>query len=161
MNFNEYLQYNPETGDIVWINKTSKGVRIKIGDIAGSLNYSGGIHIKFKDKLYLAHRVAWFLYYGSWPKYQIDHINGIRNDNRISNLRDVTNRQNSLNRKYHREKTVKYYSFNKPSNKWRVQTQINGKPKHLGLFDTEELALQFIQSNIELFPGAKPRESKI
>lgn len=46
-----------------------------------------------------AHRVAWVLYYGKWPTHQIDHINGIRNDNRISNLRDVTQSENMRNRR--------------------------------------------------------------
>ena len=154
MNFNEYLKYNPETGDIIWIK--DRVANKLIGQIAGNLNCYGYLRIKFNNKPYMAHRLAWFLYYGVWPQNEIDHINGVRTDNRISNLRDVTSSQNQLNRKSHREKTVKYYTFDKSNQAWYVRAQINGKLKYLGYFKTEELARQFIQDNIELFPGAKP-----
>jgi hypothetical protein len=158
-NFNEYLKYNPETGDIIWIKKPND--RVQINNIAGNLKPDNYLSIKFKGKAYLAHRLAWFLYYGKWPKNQIDHINGIRNDNRINNLRDVTSRQNNLNRKSHREKTVKYYTYNKTKQVWIVQKRIEGKRTHLGCFDSEEKARQFVLDNIELFPGVKPFECKI
>ena len=161
MNFNEYLQYNPETGDIIWIQIKAKAYRIKVGQIAGSIDSHGYLQIQFQGKKYKAHRVAWYLHYGVWPTNEIDHINGIKNDNRINNLRDVIRSKNQFNQKRHREKTVKYYYYDKRGQKWKVQTQINSKQKQLGLFDSEELCRQFIQDNIELFPGAKPLESKI
>jgi hypothetical protein len=157
-NFNEYLQYNPETGHIIWIKNS--GTNKLTGKIIKSIS-QGYIRFSFNYKNYLAHRVSWYLYYGTWPQGEIDRINGIRNDNRISNLRDVTKNENQNNKKYHREKTCKYYTFHKKTNKWQVQKRINGKYIHLGLFKTKELALQFIQDNIHLFPGAKPLESKI
>jgi hypothetical protein len=159
MTINEYLQYNPETGEIIWIKKPSP--KVYIGDIAGNLNSLGYLRMQFYGKKYLAHRLAWYLHYGVWPQNEIDHINGIKNDNRINNLRDVTRSENLLNLKSHREKTVKYYTFHKKNNKWQVQKHINGKYIHLGCFDSEELCRQFIQNNIHLFPGAKPLESKI
>ena len=158
-NFNEYLQYNQETGNIIWLKKPSP--KVYIGDIAGNLNSDGYVRIKFKGKAYQAHRLAWYLHYGGWPKNEIDHINGIKTDNRISNLRDVTRSENLLNLKSHREKTVKYYYYDKRKQKWLVQAQINSKQKHLGYFETEKKARQFVLDNIELFPGAKPFECKI
>jgi len=158
MNFNEYLQYNPETGDIVWVKNSGKN---KLTNKVIKSISQGYIRFSFNNKQYLAHRVAWYLHYGTWPKGEIDHINGIRNDNRINNLRDVTRIINQNNRDYHRSKTCKYYTFHKSTNKWQVQKRINGKYTHLGLFNTEELALQFVQDNIYLFPGSKPVESKI
>jgi len=149
MNFKEYLEYNSETGLITWIKSSAK--KIKIGQIAGSLNDKGYIKIILNRKNYQAHRLAWYLYYGSWPTNQIDHINGIKTDNKISNLRDVTNKQNNLNKKGHREKTYKYYAFNKYSRKWTVQKQINGKQKYFGYFDTELEAKLFIQENPQIF----------
>jgi hypothetical protein len=153
-NFNEYLQYDPETGIITWIQ--AKNNRIKVGQIAGTINHTGYLHIRLDGKLYQAHRLAWFLYYGKWPTNHIDHINGIKTDNRINNLRDVTRSENQLNRKGHRDKTYKYYNFHKQINKWQVQKRIEGKQKHLGCFETEELARQFVLDNVHLFPGAKP-----
>jgi hypothetical protein len=158
-NFNEYLQYNQETGNIIWLK--DKGTKKLIGQIAGNLNNNGYIQIKFDGKLYKAHRLAWYLHHGVWPQNEIDHINGIRNDNRINNLRDVTKNENLLNQKRHREKTVKYYYYDKNKQIWQVEKRINGKLKHFGCFDSKELALQFIQDNINLFPGAKPFECKI
>jgi hypothetical protein len=150
-NFNEYLKYNSETGEIIWIKPTSK--KIKIGQIAGSKDAYGYLVIHVQGKDYKAHRLAWYLHYGKWPINQIDHINGIKNDNKINNLRDVTNQQNHYNKKGHRENTYKYYSFHKGNKKWQVRASINGKQKHFGYFETEEKALQFIQNNVELFKG--------
>lgn len=98
MELKNYLKYNPETGEIIWIDKPGK--RVQIGNIAGGLNTSknqGYIQIRFNKKLYLAHRIAWYLHYGVWPQNYIDHINGIRTDNKISNLRDVTVKENNNN----------------------------------------------------------------
>ena len=101
MNIKEYLQYNKDTGEFTWIKKTSSKSRVKIGNVAG-WEYEGYIHIEFNNVKYKAHRLAWFYEYGEWVNI-IDHINGIRNDNRIENLRSVTSSENSLNRKYHRD----------------------------------------------------------
>jgi hypothetical protein len=151
MNISEYLHYNQETGNIIWIKKSSD--RVQIGNIAGCIKLDGYVYIKFNNKTYKAHRLSWFLYYGKWPTNHIDHINGIKTDNRINNLRDVTRSENLLNQKRHREKTCKYYYFHKKTNKWQVQKRIEGKKTHLGCFNSKELALQFIQDNINLFPG--------
>jgi hypothetical protein len=151
MNFNEYLQYDPETGVITWIKPRQK---IQVNNIAGYIKPDGYLQIRFKGKNYYAHRVAWYLHYGVWPTNHIDHINGITNDNRISNLRDVTRSKNLLNQKRHREKTVKYYTYNKQSQLWKVQKRINGKKTFFGYFETEEKARQFIENNVHLFSGA-------
>jgi len=147
--FRQYLQYTPETGDFIWVKNLGK--KIKQGKVAGSFDKDGYVVVVFKTKVYKSHRLAWYLYYGKWPTGQIDHINGIRNDNRIINLRDVTSQGNNLNTKRHRENKVKYYNLHKPSNTWRVTKQINGKQKNFGYFKTEELARQFIKNNIHLF----------
>jgi hypothetical protein len=150
VDFNEFLKYDPETGDITWI-KDSGRKKIKQGKVAGSFDKEGYVVIRFNNIQYKSHRLAWYLHYGTWPQGDIDHINGLKNDNRIINLRDVTKSQNLLNKKCHREKTVKYYYFNKKDNKYKVQKQINGKIKYFGYFKTEELARQFVQNNIHLF----------
>lgn len=145
----DYFEYNPETGVIIWIKSTSR--KIKIGQIAGTVNNTGYLRISYQGKLYQAHRLAWYLHYGAWPTNNIDHINGVKTDNRINNLRDATQSTNTLNKKGHRENTYKYYSFNKEKQKWVVQASINGKLTYFGRFKTKELARQFIQHNIELF----------
>ncbi len=82
-----------------------------------------------------SHRLAWFLHYGSLPINQVDHIDGDRSNNKIDNLRDVSNQQNHWNRT-----NAKGYYWNKSSNKFCGVIRINGKTKHLGLFNTEQEA---------------------
>jgi hypothetical protein len=143
----ECLKYNPNTGVITWVNKRKTEVNEKP---AGHLSFNGYLQIGFKGKLYYGHRLAWYLHYGAWPKNHIDHINGIRNDNRIINLRDVTSKDNNFNKKSHRDKTVKHYSFDKSKKVWEVYRHENNKKFRFGYFKTEKLARQFIENNIEL-----------
>ena len=149
MNFKEYLKYDTNTGEFTWIKCKAKWM--EVGTKAGTLNDKGYIKIRLNGKNYQAHRLAWYFHYREWPKHQIDHINGVRTDNRIINLRDVTSKQNSLNQKGHREKTFKYYSFNKYNKKWTVQKHINGKQQYFGYFNTEFEAKLFIQENPQIF----------
>ena len=93
----EYFSYNEHTGELTWIKKPSK--KIVINTRAGSDNTKTGYRtIYFMGKNYQEHRLIWEWYYGYTPTHQIDHINHIRNDNRISNLRQVTIAENARNR---------------------------------------------------------------
>jgi hypothetical protein len=97
----EMFSYDPETGDITW--KVYRGRCAKVGDIAGSLHPLGYRRICIrngKTVLYLAHRLAWALHYGEDPgDFQIDHINQVKDDNRVKNLRLATPAQNMLNQR--------------------------------------------------------------
>ena len=73
------LDYNPETG--VFTHRIARGYA-KAGDVAGSLKPNGYVRVTIARKMYQAHRLAWLYLYGSWPANYIDHINGIRSDNR-------------------------------------------------------------------------------
>ena len=75
--------------------------KLENGRLAMTGNYVsiGYIYLIFKKRKYFAHRLAWLYTHGVFPSGQIDHVNHTRNDNRIGNLRDVTHRENSLNRK--------------------------------------------------------------
>lgn len=127
----EYIQdtykYDPETGEIV---VETKFEAFKTRDKEGYLR--GGAF----GRQYYAHRVAWLLHYGSWPEGPIDHINGVKSDNRIENLRVVTPEQNQKNRKRdtrNKSGAVGVYWVNR-LNRWQVQIGVNGKEKHIGLF---------------------------
>jgi hypothetical protein len=128
------LAYDPGTGIFIWL--VDSNGRVKKGSIAGCpFAKDGYLMIQFQGKQYRAARLAWWFYYGTWPINQIDHINGDRKDNRISNLRDIPAKQNSQNKKCHREGHL--LGANKVGNKWAAKTTIQGKRIWLGIFDTE------------------------
>jgi hypothetical protein len=135
----EILDYCPETGVFTW--KVYKGSKTKIGDSAGGHDKYGYKRIKINDKKYGAHRLAWLYIYKKWPDNFIDHINGIKDDNRICNLRDVTRSENMQNLKKPQGKN-KYLGVYKKRNKWQAKIEIEGKKIHIGMFSNEEDAHQ-------------------
>lgn len=103
--------YNPDTG-IVY----------KDGIETGSCFGHGYIYVRFgRDNKWLAHRLAWFLHYGQWPEGNLDHINRDKTDNRITNLRVVTQTENLLN---HGNTLSGIY---KHRNRWRVRVGRKGE----------------------------------
>ena len=121
--------YCPVSGEI-------KGVYGKVITKTDNHGYSL-IQLMTEGKKYyiLGHRLAWFLHYETLPINSIDHIDGNRSNNRIDNLRDVTNQQNQWNRT-----TAKGYCWNKELKKFQAYIHINGKIKNLGRFKTEQEA---------------------
>ena len=91
------LYYDKDTGLFTWKISNKKG-HVKEGKLAGSKDNRGYVKIQINKKDYTAHRLAWFYIYGEWPKQVIDHINRIKFDNRIENLRDVSVLENNKNR---------------------------------------------------------------
>lgn len=138
----EMLNYDQETGVFTWRsrNRTS---RFKIGDVAG-WRERGYVIINFDRMTIGAHRLAWFIVHGRWPVL-IDHINGIRDDNRIANLRDVDKTINGQNQRLAQSNNghgllgvskIKR-SATKP---FVAQIRFGGKLHHLGVFETAEMA---------------------
>jgi hypothetical protein len=113
---------------------------------------------RFEKIQLLAHRVSWALYYGEWPSNQIDHINGIRDDNRIENLRDVSHQQNGRNQKRHSTNTsgVCGVRWDSCRSKWRARIRIGSYHKHLGYYDTIEDA-EKARKNAEVLAGFSER----
>lgn len=137
----EHLHYNPETGVFTWL--VSRG-KAKFGKVAGSINTYGYTRIQLFNKTYLAHRLVWLYMYNKLPKNQIDHINGVRTDNRACNLREATTLENAQNLGL-RVKNKSGFTgvcFHIRDKKWTSQIKINGKMKHLGYYITAEQAHQ-------------------
>lgn len=126
------ISYDAETGVI---RKLKCRRSDWIGKQAGSINKKGYVAVSIYNKLYLAHRLAWLYIYGKWPE-QVDHIDGDKTNNRISNLRLATTSQNVHSQRIRRNNTSGYkgVTFNRSANKWVAQIKINRKQKYLGLF---------------------------
>lgn len=113
---------------------------------AGTINKKGYLVIQLDGKLYLAHRLAWFYSTGEWPN-QIDHSNGVKTDNRPTNLKNVTASQNSKNLKLSKNNTsgTKGVSWHKKAQKWIATLRVRGEYKYLGLFESFEEAKRVYQ----------------
>ena len=131
--------YNPETGDLVW-KQSSERPKVS-GKIARHLNADGYLCVMVDGVLLRAHRVIWLYVNGYFPKYDLDLIIGIRNDNRLCNLREATRAQNMQNmHKTMIDHNSGYIGASKYHNKWRARIKINYKEKHIGYYDTPEEA---------------------
>jgi len=133
----QLLSYNQDTGDFFWLVKLSN--RIKIGDVAGYVNtHDGYVYIKIDNKMRKAHRLAWLYMTGSFPEFNIDHINNIRSDNRFENLRSCTQSENMCNRGKTLKNTSGYkgVSLHSKTGKWRARIRKSGKTYSLGLYCT-------------------------
>lgn len=131
---------------------------IKIGDLAGTDRKDGYRAIMINSKGYFAHRLIFLYHYDFLPKF-LDHIDGNRLNNDITNLREATRSQNSMNggkQKSHNGKPTsskfKGVSQNKRLKKWISYITIDGKREHLGYFDLEiKAARAYDDAAIELF----------
>lgn len=133
------LDYDPETGVFTRRTKVSN---VTAGSVAGGLNGDGYVHIRIGSKKYKAHRLAWFYIYRNWPLTFVDHVNGVKSDNRIANLREATRAENQRNRKtnYNSASGRKGVCFDERTAKWKAAIRVNRKPIHLGYFKTAEEA---------------------
>jgi hypothetical protein len=132
------LHYEPETGFFVWIHGTRGR---EIGKAANHKNALGYIAIRVDGTSYLAHRLAWLYVFSTWPAKNIDHIDGNRSNNAITNLRDVDQSSNVFNR--HGAQSNNSHGFmgvSKKKNKWRARIVYRGARTELGVFDSAEMA---------------------
>lgn len=135
----ELLDYDPNTGLLTW-RKTRTGTA-RSGTVAGTPNLHGYVVVRIYKRHYQAHRLAWLLSTGAWPTQMIDHIDGIRTNNRISNLRDVSRTTNLENR--HRAQANSrsgLLGVCQYGNSWAANIRVKGKQLYLGRFDTPEAA---------------------
>lgn len=139
------LDYNQETG--LFKHKTKIG-GVTIGAIAGYLTPYGYLQIRVNNKLYMAHRLAWFYIHKTWPLADLDHINRDRTDNRINNLRECSRSYNNCNSKIPKSNTtgIKGISFDPVRQRYRAYLNLHGqrteKRFSLAYYKTKEKALE-------------------
>ena len=150
----ELLHYEPSTGVFTRLVATS-GLYGCVGRVCGTPDKDGYSRISLMSRKYGAHRLAWLYTTGSWPKQQIDHINGNRSDNHISNLRDVTPRMNTENQtRSHLRSKVRLLGVSECKNKFRATIQVDGRRINLGVFESAEAAhAQYIKSKRVMHAG--------
>jgi len=154
----KYLSFDAETGEFVRISFPANAHcrdRMRMRFRGDSAKY-GYLKLKFLGKNYQAHRMAWLLHYGEWPQLTIDHINRDRTDNRISNLRDVSQSENARNRGVSvREKNARGCTFIASSGKWQSQITVNKRNYYLGCYLTEEQAIAAYRNAAETLRNKK------
>ncbi len=160
----QQLEYSPDTGNFTWrIRKRRRSGFTKIGQSAGHFK-EGYLRIIVDAKSYRAHRLAWVFMTGSLPplKYEIDHINGVRADNRWCNLRMVTRTQGNMNRKKFKNNTsgFKGVSFNRVLNKWRAGINKDKKFIFLGNYKKIEDAINARLKAEEQYFGEYARKNE-
>ena len=142
------IKYDEKTGLFYWKKRPHNNSRMRAGDAAGTVLKDGYIMIRILKRGLLAHRVAWSIYYGNVPEGQIDHINGNKSDNRISNLRVVSVSENAQNKRnpLSRNKNGCLGVSRFKNGKYRATINIGGKNVYLGSFESAEKASEAYQS---------------
>lgn len=133
----QIFQYDPETGKLFWLPREGNVSWNKVfaGKEAGCLDSKGYIRIRTGGCVWVAHRVIWKFVTGEDPEF-IDHINGDRSDNRLCNLRSVTQTENARNTARHRTNTSGCTGvfWHTRESRWYAVISINAKRKVLGSF---------------------------
>ena len=134
----EVFDYNPDTGVFTWAD--SRGGRVKIGAVAGWRHNAGYWNLQINKVKYYAHRLAWLYVYGELPE-EIDHINQVKSDNRIENLRPANRAINNQNWPMRKNNTSGCMGVNLHCGKWRSRIMVNNKEIGLGSYETKAEAI--------------------
>lgn len=142
----QVLSYDEAAGVFRWLLPPSN--RVSVGGIAGVITGAGYRYIRIDGYSYLAHRLAWLYVHGEWPKNLIDHINLVRDDNHIANLRQATTAQNGHNSRLRstNRSGLKGVSWASSKGRWHARIVANYVTYSLGYFDTKERAHEAYQA---------------
>ena len=151
MNFDMLFKY--EDGYLIWKEKRSN---ISEGTVAGTVANTGYVIVGIKGKKYSIHRIIWEMHNGPIPTdLQIDHIDGVRHNNKIENLRLCTQTENNQNTVKRIDNTSGYKGvrWHKKTSKWYAQISVNGCAKHIGSFNTAEAAYEAYCTTVKSLYG--------
>lgn len=155
----EALHYDPQSGSFTWKPRAvvckSWTRKYRGGQSAGRVTCQGYLRIRILGGEYPGHRLAWLYVFGHWPSRCIDHINGNRLDNRIANLRDVSQQANTQN---HRVASLTnrsgFLGVTAHKKKWRATITVDGRAKHIGVFETpHEAHAAYVEAKRSMHEG--------
>lgn len=136
------LRFDSKTGKLFWTERVNR--RVKAGGEAGTLTRYGYKQVCISKYRYMAHRLVFFLATGAWPLGSIDHLNGIKTDNRLANLRVTDASGNAQNqRRAHRNSATGLLGVSPPPKgrtRFRATIHHRGKTTYIGSFATPEEA---------------------
>lgn len=147
----QFFEYNPQTGALVWRAQScdhcdgwSYWNTRYAGKSALATNQHGYLRGTFQGRTYSRHRIIWAIMTGVWPDNYIDHINGIRSDNRWCNLRDAPQNINMKNKRMYRNNTSGCTGVKREggSSKWKAEIKHNGTLIRLGTFEDYSSAVR-------------------
>ena len=144
------IRYCSYSGQFYWLK-----YRAGRNDQPGHVGSGGYLKICINRKIYLAHRLAWFLYYGRFPSKQIDHIDGDRLNNKISNLREASSTQNNRNASLRSDNKsgVRGVCWKNREQKWHAQISVDKKNISIGYFISLDEAKQAYAIASEKYHG--------
>lgn len=157
--FEDYIRdlvnYDPMTGVFTW---AKPGKKRSVGKPIGSRHPVGYTRVCINHVDHLAHRLAWWYFYGVVPEYEIDHINGVKTDNRIANLRDIPHQVNQQNWRVARAGNTSGYlgvDWSKRNQKYRARIRLpDGQTLNLGMFhDPAEAHRVYVEAKREHHAG--------
>jgi hypothetical protein len=134
----EWLDYDSQTGIFTWKGKDGRSYLGRApGKEAGHFTKQGYRQIRYHGDLIFAHHLAWLWVYGELPTCIMDHVNCVRDDNRISNLRLATSAENARNTQIgmNNKSGYKGVSWSESKGKWRATITVDGRQKYLGNYD--------------------------
>lgn len=145
--------YDPNSGSLLFkpylANKRKN-------QVVGYLQSNGYMCVSVEGKKHSLHRLIWMFHYGSFPSKQIDHVNGIKTDNRIENLREANSSENQQNQRQPSASNTSGFlgvTWCKKNKRWVSGIKLNRKRFHLGYFDTPEKAYDaYLAKKRELHP---------
>lgn len=140
---NSLFTYDPMIGLLRSRSAYGRHGKFPAGTEVGWIDPGKGYRkVQIGHRAFLVHRIAWAISFGAWSQFELDHINGLRIDNRLANLREVTRQQNSWNQGLRKTSTTGLTGVVKRrgSGNWGAYIRINGRTKWLGTFSTAEAA---------------------
>lgn len=146
----ELLHYEPATGAFTW--RETRSPRAVEGGPAGSKHVTGYIYLIVEGRSHKAHRLAWFYVHGEWPE-EIDHINRVRDDNRLENLRAATECENRQNVSQFITNRSGFKGVGQHNGRWRARISVERRSIWLGHFPTAEAAYEAYRTAAHKYHG--------